>query len=151
MRTMKSITKSRQALQALQAGFTMIELIVVIVILGILAATALPKFLDLRTDAQAAALSGVAGSMSSAMSLNYAGCSASGTAGVLAAAATPTTKCVRLVNCQDVSALMQGGVPANYSVTSLALAATNGTTATCTVSLAGYTPTASFTGIAAGN
>ncbi|MBK7766588.1 MAG: type II secretion system protein [Sulfuritalea sp.] len=54
-----------------QSGFTLIELIVVIVILGILAATALPKFVDFKSDAAAAAVQGVAGAVSSSAALNY--------------------------------------------------------------------------------
>lgn len=125
-----------------QRGFTLIELVMVIVILGVLAATALPKFVDLSSEAKTAAAQAMAGAMSSAMTTNFAGCAVKSntvTAGV----------CVKVSACSDVSNLMQGGLPSGATIGGTSPGTVNGTGSTCTVTLNGVTQ--SFTAISTAN
>ena len=61
-----------------ESGFTLIELVIVIVILGILASVAIPKYEDMREQARVATLKGQAGSVRSALSIQYARSSLNG-------------------------------------------------------------------------
>jgi prepilin-type N-terminal cleavage/methylation domain-containing protein len=120
-------------MKRMQAGFTMIELIVVIVILGVLAAVAMPKFVDVSSEAKAAALQGVAGAATSAMNVNYG------------ARKVAPAKGAAIANCTDVTNIMQGGMPTGYTVTAAAIAAES--SATCTITQDDTSNTATFTGL----
>ena len=100
-------------MQNREQGFTLIELVMVIVILGILAATAIPKFVDLSDEAQTAAVKGVAGSVSGAAAVNYAAYKASdGSKGVGLTGADDAAVCTSA----NVGSIMQGGFPSGYAI-----------------------------------
>jgi prepilin-type N-terminal cleavage/methylation domain-containing protein len=122
-------------MKSIQRGFTLIELVMVIVIIGVLAAVAIPKFVDLSSEARSAALSGVAGALSSASAVNYAARKANAAKGVAVA------------NCTDVATALQGGLPTGYTITAAAVAVDASASCTLTQTSGGGTTTFTAIGI----
>lgn len=115
----------------------------VIVILGILAAVALPKFVDLSTDAGNAATQGVIGGISSASAINYAA-KAAGKSGTQTLNGTNAATCTAAVMGSLVSGVTFADATGNSSAattynvsvgtgTPASCAANGGATTNCTI------------------
>ena len=91
-----------------------------IAIIGILAATAIPKFINLSSTSQTNTTNNIAGALSSANAENYASRNLS------------TANGSAVTNCTSVANLLQGGLPTGYTITSLVVGVN--VTATCTLS-----------------
>lgn len=132
-----------------QKGFTLVELVVVIVILGILAATALPRFVNLTQDARIAAVNGMAGGLRSAVAVIQARYMATGNMAATTVTTVDSTSVtvnagtgIPVGTAAGIGAALQSteGFTVDYTTpTAVTFRPTNGGSATCQASYNGTT------------
>lgn len=98
-------------------GFTLIELIIIMTILGLLFSVAIPRFMDLRRDAEVVVNQGWIGGLRTAIGIQLAGV-------VLGKTTAPDPRrSLPAWDCTSIESLLQGG--SQLRPTSLSLEGTN--------------------------
>jgi MSHA pilin protein MshA len=124
------------------SGFALIEQIVALLAIGTASAIALPRLVDLQTEADGVALQHLAGAASTAMLMNQGGCLVTGHR-------TEPGRCRPVQDCADVGTLLHGGLPAHYAVPAQPLP--RGAESHCRLVHPASGHSAAFTGLGAGN
>ena len=110
---MDNFLRDNKRIARLYAGFTLMEMVVVILVIAAIAAFAFPRFADMDTNANQAAVNSVAASLNTTTALNFARRKASTTA----------SNAIKYTDCRSSKTLLPGGVlPTGYSINGGAVA-----------------------------
>lgn len=123
-------------------GFALVEQIAVVLALGTASAVALPRLVELQTQAEGTARRHLAGAASTAMLMNQGACLVTGHR-------VEEGRCRSVRDCADVGGLLHGGLPEGYGASPQPLA--RGAEGVCQIvhQASGHADT--FTGLGAGD